>query len=132
MAEIDTHRPNILDTIDEFVGIVPWGDHRVVTVSRWHHGDSSYDRLRIWNQHRTKRVWYPTKHAFVVPIGNVDTLLEVLDAAVRGVAGPKPDWLIAREVAERRPLERVEDLEAPTRIRKRALAILRLRQRVRL
>ena len=119
---------NVLETVDEFVRCVPWGEHRGVLIYRRQHGGRSYVRLRTWNQHRTKLVWYPTKRFFVIPIENAEQLADAFRAAVGGESEPKPEWLVAREQGETRRVAWLEDVEAPPEVVERARQILRRRR----
>jgi len=107
-----TDKLNILETIDTFVTDVTWGggDWRCVLVYRREHGGRTYIRLRTWNKHRTKLVWYPSKRFFVIPIENAKTLADALSAAAAGWSDEKPDWLVAREEGEQEKLD-VEDTD---------------------
>ena len=122
-------KPNILHTVDEFIAMVPWDDWRAVLIYRRQHGGRTYVRLRTWNQHRKKLVWYPTKRSFVIPIKNAKSLADALNAAARGDPSPKPDWLIAREEAEPRRLEWVKKMKAPAKVIKYTQEVLRRRRR---
>ena len=98
----------ILDTVDQFIAAVPWGKWRTVLVYLRKHGGRSWIRLRTWNKHRKKLVWYPTKRYFVIPIEDADSLANAIRAAVRRNPSPKPDWLVRRERLERLHLERLQ------------------------
>lgn len=99
---------DVLGTIDEFVGCVPWGQWRAVTVYRRHHGGRTWVRLRTWNRHRTKLVWYPTKRYFVVPIEHAVGLAGALCAAAGGLSQATPDWLTEFQEAQ---LGRLDELD---------------------
>ena len=122
---------NVLETVDEFVRCVPWGEHRGVLIYRRQHGGRSYVRLRTWNQHRTKLVWYPTKRSFVIPIDHAEALARALQAAARGETGRKPGWLVRRELAERQRLEWLETMQAPQTIVRAARKSIGRQQRAR-
>jgi len=77
------------------------------------HGWREYIRLRTWNRHLVKRVWYPSRRFFIIPLQNAEALGHAILAAARGHAGFKPDWLVAREEAEERELELMRELGAP-------------------
>ncbi len=96
---------SILQTHDRFIAAVPWGRWRSVLVYRRRHGGRTWIRLRTWNRHRKKLVWYPTKRYFVIPIEDADSLANAIRAAVRCNPSPKPDWLVRRERLERLHLE---------------------------
>lgn len=107
-------KPSILDTVDDFIAAVPWGKRSVVLVHRRQHGGRSGIRLRTWNRHRTKNVWYPTKRGFVILAEKAEDLMDAIDAAAEGEPlTAKPDWLIAREEAEEEALGRMADLDVP-------------------
>ena len=99
---------SILRTQDQFVAAVPWGKWRAVLVYLRQHGGRSWVRLRTWNKHRKKLVWYPTKRYFVIPIEDADALANAIKAAARHNPSPKPDWLVRRERLERLHLERLQ------------------------
>ena len=92
-------KPSILKTVDKFITAVPWGggDCCCVLVYRREHGGRTYIRLRTWNRHRTKLVWYPSKRFFVIPIENAKALADALRRATAGWQDEKPDWLVERE-----------------------------------
>ncbi len=98
---------SILQTHDQFIAAVPWGRWRSVLVYLRQHGGRRWVRLRTWNKHRTKFVWYPTKRYFVIPIEDADSLADAIRAAVRNNPSPKPDWLVRRERLERKHLQRL-------------------------
>ena len=127
----DDRAPSVLDTVDEFVRIVPWGRRRVVFVFRRHHAGRTFIRLRTWNRHRAKRVWYPTKRSFVIPIDHADALARAIQAAARGETGRKPGWLVRRELAERQRLEWLETMQAPQTIVRAARKSIGRQQRAR-
>ena len=79
-------RRSPLETEDTFIAAVPWGEWRQVLVFRREHGGKSYVRLRTWNKHRTKHVWYPTERFFVVPLAGAKALADAISAAARGEA----------------------------------------------
>ncbi len=93
-AETNT---TVLDTVDHFVACVPWGRWRAVTIYRRIHAGREFARLRTWNFHRTKHVWYPTNRYFVIPVDCVSELAGALLAVANGQVGEKPDWLAERE-----------------------------------
>ncbi|UCC31706.1 MAG: hypothetical protein JSU86_05380 [Phycisphaerales bacterium] len=85
--------PVVLGTVDSFVAAVPWGPHRTVLVIRREHSGREYVRFRIWNRHRTKGTWYPSRRSFVVPVQYADAMAEAIRAAARGEPlGDEPDW----------------------------------------
>ena len=111
------HKADILATADTFIAAVPWGKWRTVLVFRREHGGRTYIRLRTWNRHRAKRVWYPTDRFFVIPVEDADNLAEAIRAAARGEAKRKmPAWYRARERADLERYEDLQDLDAPDEI----------------
>ena len=92
---------------DAFVAAVTWGESRTVLVHRRVHGHREYVRLRTWNRHRTKRLWYPSRRFFIVPIERANDLAVAILNAVVGTEEEKPDWLVEREDAEDAQLERL-------------------------
>lgn len=99
---------SILQTHDQFITAVPWGKWRAVLVYLRQHGGRKWVRLRTWNKHRKKLVWYPSKRFFVIPIEDADSLANAIKAAARNNPSPKPDWLVRRERLERKHLERLQ------------------------
>ena len=87
-------------TTDRFMAAVPWGTSRMVLVHRRIHGHREYVRLRTWNRHTTKKVWYPSRRFFIIPIQNASALGEAILRAVDGLAEEKPDWFVEREKVE--------------------------------
>ena len=55
-------------------------------VYRRQHGGREWVRLRTWNKHRHKHVWYPTKRFFTIPI---DCARE-LGGAIAEATGGRP------------------------------------------
>lgn len=84
---------SILGTYDEFVCAVPWGRWRTVVVHDRIHGGREYVRLRTWNLHRTKEVWYPSNRFFVIPKARAEELADALNLAADGHREQPPDWL---------------------------------------
>ena len=123
------HSASIFQTIDEFMAAVPWDEWRTVLVYHRVHGGRAYIRIRTWNRHREKEVWYPTDRSFIIPVGNAEALATALRAAARQRATPKPDWLVAREEAENGKLEWMEDMQAPDDVLANARRKLRRRRR---
>ena len=101
-------KTSILDTVDKFIAAVPWGKWRAVLLYLRQHGGREWVRLRTWDKHRKKLVWYPTKRYFVIPIEDAEALANAIKAAARDNPSPKPDWLVRRERLERRKLERLQ------------------------
>ena len=99
-ASTFANKPSVLETIDEFMAVVPWGGARMVLVHRRQHAGRVYVRLRTWNKHRTKRVYYPSKRSFVIPVQNASALADAIEQAACGVASPKPEWFLEREQEE--------------------------------
>lgn len=94
MIEVPTKRePSIFDTVDEFIGAVPWTSRRMVLVYLRHHGARTFVRLRTFNRHKKLGCWYPSPRYFVVPQECARNLAEVIEAAASGQRfGPEPDW----------------------------------------
>lgn len=108
---------NPLVTIDTFIAAVPWGEWRRVLVFRREHSGKTYIRLRTWNKHRTKHVWYPTKRFYVVPIEGAESLAGAIKAAAQGEPlEAKPAWYAAREEADQEHYERLLELNAPEEV----------------
>lgn len=97
---------SILKTVDEFIAAVPWDDWRKVLVYRRQHGGRTYVRIRTWNKHQYKGVWYPTRRYFVIPIDNAKALSEAILSAIDGPKRPKPNWLKSYETAEKKRPDR--------------------------
>jgi len=119
MKQADTETTNILETVDEFVACVPWGNWRAVMVYRRQHGGREWVRLRTWNKHRKKQVWYPSKRFFVIPMADAENPADAIRSAATGGSTDKPDWLVQREQAE---TKRIERLALPSDAEQRALA----------
>lgn len=94
MTEAPTERkPSIFDTVDEFIGAVPWTQRRMVLVYLRHHGGRTFVRLRTFNRHRVKGCWYPSPRFFVVPQECAAGLAQTIESAARGEkCGPEPEW----------------------------------------
>ena len=94
MIEVPTIRePSIFDTVDEFIGAVPWTRRRMVLVYLRHHGARTYVRLRTFNRHKKLGCWYPSPRYFVVPQECARDLARAIEAAASGERfGPEPDW----------------------------------------
>ena len=93
----------IFETVDTFIEWVPWGVNRAVLVHRREHGGKSYVRFRAWNRHQVKKVWYPTRRGFIVPLDQADELAFALALGASGEPQPKPEWFLEweREEAEK-------------------------------
>ena len=108
MIEIPTKRePSIFDTVDEFIGAVPWTRRRMVLVYLRHHGARTYVRLRTFNRHKKLGCWYPSPRYFVVPQECARGLAKAIEAAASGQRfGPEPDWYrdFEKQYAARRPV----------------------------
>lgn len=97
---------------DEFVAAIPWGNSRTVLVHRRVWGGREYVRLRTWNRHVKKNVWYPTKRGYVIPIAEAEDLADAIYVGASGnPVGTKPAWLIAREEEEDDALKRLENMD---------------------
>lgn len=107
MKQADTETTSILETVDEFVASVPWGKWRAVLVYRRKHGGRGWVRLRTWNKHRHKHVWYPSKRFFVIPMADAENLANAIRSAATGESTDKPDWLVQREEHEARLIRRL-------------------------
>lgn len=90
----EPHPVSVRDTSDEFVAAVPWGRWRSVLVYRRRHAGRTWVRLRTFNKHRTKGVWYPSPRFFVVPLASAYDLARAIDDAESGNGRyRKPDWV---------------------------------------
>ena len=117
MSDDQHKRSDILGTNDKFIAAVPWGERRVVLVFRREHGGRTYVRVRTWNRHRTKRVWYPTERFYVIPVDEADSLAEAIRAAARDEPlDRKPPWYAARERRDLKRLELLEEVDAPVEV----------------
>ena len=105
--------PNILETVDQFIAAVRWGDWRQVLVYRRQHGGHTYICLRTWNRHRSSRFWYPSLRGFVIPLANAINLANAIRDAAEGVVRRKPNWLVKRERFEDGRVEWMRQLDAP-------------------
>ena len=84
-----------------FLGEIKLSPSRVSLVYRGTHHGRDYIRMRVWNRHKTKGVWYPCRYrSFVFPAEHADEMGETLLAGARSIGTEKPDWLIEREAAE--------------------------------
>lgn len=84
---------SIFDTVDEFIGAVPWTRRRMVLVYLRHHGARTFVRLRTFNRHKKLGCWYPSPRYFVVPQECALDLAKAIEAAAVGERfGPEPDW----------------------------------------
>lgn len=89
---------SILETVDTFITAVPWDDWRQVLVFHREHGGRRYVRIRTWNLHRARRIWYPSQRFFVIPSSNAGTFGAAVSAASRGVPlESPPTWYRAFE-----------------------------------
>lgn len=85
--------PAMLETVDTFLGVVPWTKNRTVIVYLREHGRRRYIRIRTFNKHRTMGCWYPTKRVFIVPIDRAPALGKAIIAAGKGrTFGDMPTW----------------------------------------
>ena len=94
MTEPPTEQePSIFDTVDEFIGAVPWTRRRMVLVYLRHHGARTFVRLRTFNRHKKLGCWYPSPRYFVVPQECARDLARTIEAAAAGnQSGAEPDW----------------------------------------
>ena len=121
---------SILKTEDTFIAAVPWGDWRRVLVFRREHGGRTYVRVRTWNRHRTKRVWYPTNRFYVIPVEEAEALAEAIKAAAQNAPlAKKPKWYAARELADRERYEESLDTDAPDAVIESRRRIMNRRKR---
>lgn len=117
----DAATPGILSTMDTFIQAVPWGEWPAVLVFHRQHGGRSYVRLRTWNRHRARGLWYPTKRFFVMPVEHAGALAGAIQAAARGVpVDEKPEWYEARERTDQERHEQQIELEAPRAVSARS------------
>lgn len=88
-----TKPPAMLETVDTFLGCVPWTKNRTVIVYLREHGRRRYIRIRTFNKHRTMGCWYPSKRVFMVPIDRAPALGKAIIAAGKGrTFGDQPAW----------------------------------------
>ena len=133
MAKKTSQQPDILATTDKFIAAVPWGKWRVALVFRREHGGRTYVRIRTWNRHRDRLVWYPTKRFYVIPVAEADALADAIKAAARDEPlAKKPKWYAAREKADRERYEMMLDEDAPDAIVKSVRRLIKKRKRGRL
>ena len=102
-------KPSILETVDQFITAVPWSSANAVLVYRRFHGGRVYVCIRKWQRHRTKGVWYPSKRRCVIPLDDAVGLAYGIQAAARGHATEKPDWLLDWEEEEAERLGGAEE-----------------------
>ena len=110
--------PAMLETVDTFLGCVPWTKNRVVIVYLREHGRRRFIRLRTFNRHREKGCWYPTKRVFIVPIDRAPALGKAIIAASKGrTFGDMPEWFPAFEEQyqerEKRKVAEIPDADGP-------------------
>ena len=90
------HRSNggvLRPAVDTFMGAVPWTKNRMVIVYLREHAGRKYVKLRTFNRHRVKGMWYPTRRFYMVPIASARRLGETIMAAAAGEQrGPVPAW----------------------------------------
>jgi len=83
----------MFETVDKFLAAVPWTKHRTVIVYLREHGARRYVRLRTFNKHRTKGMWYPSPRFYMVPMDRAADLGRAIIEASRGRPfGPQPEW----------------------------------------
>ena len=79
--------------VDTFMGAVQWTKNRMVIVYLRKHAGREYVRLRTFNRHQVKGVWYPAPRFYMVPIASAKQLGETIMAAAAGEQrGPVPAW----------------------------------------
>jgi len=121
---------SILMTTDTFIAAVPWGDWRQVLVFRREHGGRTYIRVRTWNRHRKKRVWYPTKRFYVIPVADAEALAEAIKAAAQNAPlAKKPNWYAAREMSDRQRYEKLLATDARDAVVKSHRRVMNRRKR---
>ena len=59
------------------MGAVPWTKNRMVIVYLRKHAGREYVRLRTFNRHQVKGVWYPAPRFYMVPIASAKQLGEL-------------------------------------------------------
>jgi len=106
-----TFRSGFHDTTDYFIDAIDLGKNGGVLVHRRRHGSKDWIRLRKWNRHNTKNVWYPTSRGFVIELNRVGNLIDALCEAANGDCSPKPEWLLAREDAEESVLGTMAEMD---------------------
>ncbi len=93
-----TEKPNILDTVDTFMGCVPQGSDRAVLIYRRQHAGREYVRFRVWHRHKKLGKFYPDKRRkFVVSLEHALDLGQAIIQAASGKSHEKPSWLIQYE-----------------------------------
>ena len=86
-------KPAFLKTLDTFLAAVPWTKHRTIIIYLREHGGRRYVRLRTFNKHRTKGMWYPAPRFYMVPIDRAEDLGRAIIEASQGRPfGPQPEW----------------------------------------
>ena len=84
---------HVLDTVDTFMAAVPWTKNRMVIIYQREHAGRKYIRLRTFNRHQVKGVWYPTKRFFMVPMQSATILGNaILEVAKGNPLGNRPSW----------------------------------------
>ncbi len=83
---------SVLESEDTLMATVPWGNWRSVLVYERRHAGRTWLRLRTFNKHRTKGVWYPSPRFFVVPMEYAENLAAAIQAAAMGDVEHEPDW----------------------------------------
>ena len=94
MKNVDLSKPPaVLETVDTFLGAVPWTEWRTVIIYLREHGGRRYVRLRTFNKQREKGYWYPGKRYYMVPIESAAALGKAIIAASKGRPfGDQPEW----------------------------------------
>ena len=78
---------------ERLIGAVEWGRFRRVLVYLARHNGRVFARIRTFNKHWVKKLWYPSNRYFVVPQEYAAELGKALLAASRGEEySPAPDW----------------------------------------
>lgn len=111
--EQQRHRPR-----ERFIAAVGWGKRRVLAVFHRTYCGKTYVRLRIWNHHRVKSVWYPTQRGYVFARELAQQLADTIEiaATVTESNRPTPDWLTAWIDARARRVEWLEEANAPDKL----------------
>ena len=105
-----------LKTVDTLMAGIPWakGNNRMTLLFHRTHGWREYLRLRTFNKHNTKGVWYPSPRFFVIPMDCAEALGRAILDGVEGVQGTIPAWYeeFEREY-EARSLQNRGDANSP-------------------
>jgi len=85
---------NGLKTVDKLLAGIPWGkgNNRSTLLFHRKHGWREYLRVRTFNKHTTKGVWYPSPRYYVIPMDNAESFGQAILDGANGVQGIIPDW----------------------------------------